>query len=620
MAWDGTLKDTIRESLLFRNRSIVAVFLTVLLLAILIVRLAYLQVLSHQHYTTLSNNNRVDIEPIAPTRGLIYDRNGVLLAENLPTYRLEIIPEQVEDMTATLKAVSELIDLSGEEIAQFRRHLLRKRRFEAIPLRYRLSDEEVARIAINRYRLPGVEINSHLTRAYPHGELTAHTVGYVGRINERELSAVNDSNYSATSHIGKVGIEKAYEDVLHGNVGFQQVETNARGRVLRVLERTPPTPGQNLYLTLDLRLQKAAAESFGHNRGALVAIDPRDGSVLAFVSQPSFDPNLFVNGIGATAYRALTGSRDRPLFNRALRGQYPPGSTTKPFVGLAGLEDGVIRADHQVFCPGWFQLKGDDHRYRDWKKTGHGHVDLDKAIVQSCDVYFYSLAMNLGIDRLSAFMQEFGFGSRTGIDILGEASGLMPSREWKKRVHRQPWFPGETVITGIGQGFELATPLQLAANTGALAVNGKRFKPHLLLATQTPNQPDKQPFKPQSLPAVPIKDQRNWDYIHNAMTRVVNSAHGTARKVGHGAPYTIAGKTGTAQVFGIAQGEEYVKADVAKRLRDHALFIAYAPAEAPTIAVAVVVENGGSGGSVAGPIARRVMDVYFGVDDKEGNP
>lgn len=606
-----TLKDSIRELAQFRSRTIIAGLFTVLLLMVLVGRLFYLQIYNHTRFTTLSHNNRVNILPIAPTRGLIYDRNGVLLAENIPTFSLEIVPEQVEDMERTLAEIGKLIDIRAVDLERFRESLKRSRRFKEIPLRYRLNDIEVARIAVNRHRLPGVEINSRLSRHYPLGPLTAHVVGYVGRINERELKTLDTSNYAATSHIGKVGIEKTYEEELHGRVGFQQVETNARGRILRELERTPPVPGRSLHLNVDIRLQRIAEEAFAGERGALVAIDPRDGSVLAMVSTPSYDPNLFVNGIDSKTYAALRDSNDRPLFNRALRGSYPPGSTVKPVVGLAGLESGTVRPHDRVFCPGYYTLEGDDHRYRDWKRAGHGPVTVHRSIVESCDVFYYDLAFELGIDRMSSYLAKFGLGERTGIDMVGESSGLLPSREWKRANRNQPWYPGETLITGIGQGFMLTTPLQLASFTGTLAMDGQRYRPRVVAAVEDAASGEIVPRQPEPLPAVPIRNRSNWDRIHAAMKDVVHGPRGTARSIGYDVDYTIAGKTGTAQVFGIAQGEKYVAEEIAKRLRDHALFVAFAPVEAPQIAVGVIVENGGSGGAVAGPVAGKVMETYF---------
>jgi penicillin-binding protein 2 len=599
------------ENYLFKRRVIVAALFSIALIAFVIIRLFFLQVVNHEHYTTLSRNNRVDIQPIAPTRGLIYDRNGVILAENQPTFSLEIVPERVDDMEATLTAIRELIAVSDSDMERFRQILLRKRRFEETPLRLRLSDEEVARIAVNRYRLPGVEIKSRLARDYPLGALLAHTLGYVGRIDERELQQLDTSNYAATAHIGKTGVEKTYENELHGKVGYQQVETNARGRVLRVLERTPPVPGRNLHLNIDVRLQQAAQAALGNEHGALVAIDPSDGAVLALVSLPSFDPNLFVNGIDSASYDALANSKEQPLFNRALNGQYPPGSTIKPLYGLLGLESGEIRPDTQIWDEGFYVLKGDERRYRDWKKEGHGWVDLNKSIVESCDVYYYELALTLGIDRMSDFMRAFGFGRPTGVDLTGESSGLMPSREWKRRVHRQPWFPGETLITGIGQGFTLTTPLQLASSIATLARFGHHLSPNVVAALEESGSGVRTPLPARELPPVRIVDNNNWQRIHRAMTAVVHSPTGTARSINRNLAYTVAGKTGTAQVFGIKQDEEYVAEDIAKHLRDHALFVAFAPTDRPRIAVAVIVENGGGGGAVAAPIARKVMDTYL---------
>ncbi len=611
MARVDTLKDQHRELRQFRARAVAAAIFSVLLLLILIARMVYLQVFSHEHYTTLSTNNRVSLEPLAPTRGLITDRNGVVLAENLPSFSVEIIPERAGDINDTLLAVGELLEVREHDIKRFARELKRRRRFEGIPLRFRLSDDEVARLAVNRHRLPGVEVTSRLTRHYPMGALTAHSVGYVGRINERELKSLDPTNYSATRRVGKTGVELSHEGYLHGKVGYQQVETNARGRVLRVLERIPPVPGLDLSLNIDMQLQRAAVQAFGEERGALVAIEPDSGAVLALVSVPGFDPNLFVNGIAPKAYAELRDSRDQPLFNRALRGQYPPGSTTKPFIGLVGLETGEVEPYERVHCPGWYQLQGDDHRYRDWKKLGHGETNLGKAIIESCDVYFYDLSLNLGIDRISEYMRRFGFGLASGIDIGGEADGLMPSREWKRRVKREPWFPGETLITGIGQGFMLATPLQLARATATLANGGVPQQPMVVRAVSHPDQDDMGLLAPSSGEPVPIEDPDHWAFIRRAMIKVVHSGAGSARRIGHGIDYTIAGKTGTAQVFSIAQDEEYDESEIAKRLRDHALFIAYAPADDPKIAVAVVVENGGGGGSVAAPVARQVIDAYL---------
>ncbi len=609
------LRDNLRESQLFTNRAVVALVLIIIALLALIGRMVQLQILSHDHYTTLSHNNRVSIVPLPPTRGLIFDRNGVILAQNLPTFSLEIVPERCRDLDQTITDLRQLIDISDNEVQRFKKRIKHQRRFQSTPLRFRLSDEESARIAVNRHRLPCVEVEARLTRDYPLGSLMVHAIGYVGRINERELAVIDRSNYAATSHIGKLGIEKAYEALLHGQVGSQHVETNVLGRTIRVLQRTPPTPGTNLTLTLDSELQRSAKEALGDNRGAVVAIDPRNGDVLVLASQGDYDPNLFVNGIDHASYQALQSSTAKPLFNRALKGQYPPGSTAKPFIGLAGLERDYTTTEESIFCRGWYTLPNNEHKYRDWKKTGHGHTDLKKSIIESCDVYYYNLARFMGIDTIHDYLGQFGFGRKTGIDIGGELAGILPSTTWKKRVKGKPWYLGETLISGIGQGYTLATPLQLAVTTATLASRGRYIQPHLLSDPQR-TEAAARALAPATIEyQVAIKEPDHWDYIIQAMTDVIYSSHGTARKLDKGQPYKIAGKTGTAQVFGIKQDEKYVAEDIAKHLRDHALFIAFAPADAPKIAIAVIVENGGSGGAVAAPVAGAVIDKYLGATD-----
>jgi len=611
MAKPTTLKDHFRETRLFTHRAITALAITVVLMLMLITRLINLQVIEHNTYTVLSDNNRVHIAALPPTRGLIFDRNGVLLAQNLPSYSLQIIPEQVDDVDVTIEQLRQLISITEDDEQRFRKRYESSRRFKPITLRTRLSDEEVARFAVNRHRFPGVDIAARLYRHYPQGDLAVHALGYVGRINERELQSIDTSTYEGTDFIGKTGVEKFYEDILHGEVGVRQVETNAQGRTLRVLEQTPPVPGLNLHLTLDADMQRIAEQALGEERGAVVAIDPRDGSVLVMASMPGFDPNLFVGGIDSKAYHALRDSLDQPLFNRVLRGRYPPGSTLKPFIGLAGLEYGVVEPNASIYCPGWYMLDGDDHKYRDWKKGGHGSVNLTRSMVESCDVYYYDLALTLGIDRISNFLEPFGLNDLTGIDTSGELAGLVPSREWKRRAKREPWYPGETLITGIGQGFNLVTPLALASATATLSTYGQHLRPRIVAATEDPDTGDIVDFPVVSNITVAAEDHANWHYIIKTMVDVVHSPRGTARRIGKDAPYTIAGKTGTAQVFGIKQDEEYVEEDIQKRLRDHALFIAFAPAHEPKIAVAVIVENGGSGGAVAAPIARKVMDAWL---------
>ncbi len=616
MGWESsTLKASAYENYMFRTRAIVAGLFAFLCVGILVGRLVYLQVLHHDHYTTLSDNNRISIRPIAPTRGLIFDRNGVVLAENLPSFSVEIIPEQVSDMEATLALIGERIPLTERDLTRFERTRKRLRRFDAVLLRDNLTEEEVAALAVDLHRLPGVEVQARLTRHYPLGPLTAHSVGYVGRINEKELKTLDPGNYSATRYIGKVGIERSYEDVLHGTVGHEEVETDARGRVLRVLKRTPPIPGKDLILNLDIRLHEAAMHALEGRRGALVAIEPSSGAVRAMVSTPSFDPNLFVDGIDVPTYQELTGSLDKPLFNRALRGQYPPGSTIKPLVGLAGLEMGVVEPEHSLFCPGWYQLKGDDHYYRDWKRVGHGPVNLYHAIAESCDIYFYDLAYTLGIDRLSDYLKGFGLGHASGLDITGELPGLMPDRAWKRAVRNEPWFPGETLIAGIGQGFVLSTPVQLASAIATFANNGVGYEPRVVSTLLDAETRAREPLEPTLGAQVTVVDPHHWHEVVMAMRGVIHGPTGTARRLAVDLPYEMAGKTGTAQVFGIAQGERYKKDELDERLHDHALFVAFAPVEKPQLAVAVIVENGGSGGAVAGPVARAVLNRYL-LDDE----
>jgi len=612
-----TLKDIEEESRLVRLRVYTAAAVIILLVLVLVARLFYLQVVRHEHFTTLSQSNRVKVLPIAPIRGLIFSRDEVLVADNQPSFSLELIPEQIDNLDKTIGQLSRLINIDEESISRFKKLRSGKRRFESIPLKFKLSEDEVARFSVERHKFPGVEVIARPYRYYPEKSDLVHVLGYVSRIDEKDLQEIDESDYLGTSHIGKLGVEKAYEDVLHGRVGHQQVEVNVQGRIIRVLERTPPEPGHNIYLTLDLSLQSAASNIMQGKRGAIVAIDPNNGDILALVSSPAYDPNPFVNGIDSKSYKALLSARDTPLINRALNGKYPPGSTIKPFLGIAALTTGVREASDTTWCKGWYSLKGHRHRYRDWKKTGHGYVDLNYAIMQSCDVYFYTLAHDLGITRLNKALTNFGFGTKTGIDIGGESTALAPSIEWKRRVLNLPWYPGETLITGIGQGYVLATPLQLAVATAALANHGKRIYPRLVNKTSDPISGE---FTTLSL-ATPnyVSDYKKeyWDYIIQAMEDVVHGARGTARRSGANAAYRFAGKTGTSQLFSIGQDEKYDKDNVPEHLRDHALFIAFAPVEAPKIALVVVVENGGGGSSIAAPIARQLLDHYL--LDESGN-
>ena len=583
-----------------------------ILVLVLVGRLAHLQVVKHQHFTTLSENNRVKIVPIAPTRGLIFDRNGEILAQNLPTYSLEVVPELAGDIDQLIEQLREIVELDDVAEETFRAALARKQHFENVPLRSQLNDREVAAFAVNRYRFPGVDVHARLIRSYPLGALGAHVVGYVGRIDKQELTSIDQVNYRGTTQIGKTGIEASYEDRLHGKVGYQHVEINALGRVLRVLERHDPVPGESLYLTLDAGLQRTAQAAMGDENGAIVAIDPTTGAILAMVSTPGFDPNLFAQGIDTETYRGLRRSPNRPLFNRAVHGQYPPGSVVKPFLGLAGLELGVHQAHAKTWCRGWYVLPGRKRKYRDWKKYGHGRIGLHGAIAQSCDVYFYELARALGIDRMNEYMTRFGFGERTGIRLRSESHGLMPSRAWKRSARGEPWFPGETIIAGIGQGFVLVTPLQLASASASLAMRGVRLRPQLVDRAVDPATGDVRNVEPEVMGSIQPMDESNWQRVIEAMVGVVHGPRGTARSIGADLAYRIAGKTGTAQVFSVGQSEEYDAEKLDKKLHDHGLFIAFAPVEQPRIAVAVIVENGGSGSGAAAPLARTVIEAYLG--------
>lgn len=619
-----TLKNKVREDAVVRGRLLAALAGILVLLILLVWRLTDLQVVGHEHFITQSENNRVKIVPEPPIRGLIYDRNGVLLAQNMASYTLEVVPEAVPDLDATLVELGKVVEIPQGDVERFRQLVSRKRSFESIPLKFRLTEEEVARFAVNRHRFPGTDIQARLTRHYPLGEVTAHVVGYVGRIDEAALKRVDPVQYSGTSHVGKTGVERSYEKVLHGTVGYLHVENNAQGRRLRELDRVSPTPGSDLFLHLDAALQGEALAALEDHTGAVVAIDPNNGGVLALASKPGYDPNLFVNGIDTETYGELSGSNLRPLFNRAIRGQYPPGSTIKPMVALAGLEYGMELATGHTFCRGWYQLPNSSHRYRDWKKSGHGKVDLNWAILRSCDVYFYEMAQALGIDRMHEFMTRFGFGERSGIDIAGEATGLMPSRAWKRAARNKPWYRGETLITGIGQGFMLTTPLQLAQATAIMANRGRIVPPRLVQAF---GDLDAEQFTEPAAAAAALElgEPAHWLPVIEAMEDTVHTPRGTAHRIAEGMAYRMAGKTGTAQVFGLAQDEEYDEEKLKRTLRDHGLFIAFAPVEQPLIAVAVVVEHGGGGSTSAAPIARRIIDHYLarelpGAADMAGKP
>ncbi len=607
------LRNSQLEIYHFRVRLVVAAGFVLVMFALLFARFVYLQVIKHEHYHTLAEANRISIVPIVPNRGLITDRNGIVLAHNYSAYTLEITPSKVSNLEALINELATIVHITPRDRRRFRKLLDESRNFETLPIRTRLSEEEIARFAANRYRFPAVEINARLFRQYPHAEIFSHVIGYLGRINERDLqqltAAEQLSNYRGTDHMGKTGIEQTYERHLHGNTGFEQVEIDSSGRAVRSLSRTPPVSGNNLVLTLDARLQEVAYNVFGEFRGALVAIDPRSGAVLALVSKPGYDPNLFVDGIDSQTWKELNESLDRPLTNRALQGQYPPGSTIKPFMALAALELGKRTPSYTINDPGFFTLPNVGHQWRDWKKGGHGMVDLSKAIVQSCDTYFYGLANDLGIDTIHRVLDPFGFGRRTGIDIEGEGTGILPSQQWKMQRFNQKWFTGDTISVGIGQGYMVTTPLQLAHATAIIANGGTVFKPHLVQHIQESRSNQIASVPPQVLASLTFKPE-NLAHVKAAMVDVVRPG-GTAARAGADAPYSFAGKTGTAQVVAIKQGERYVESKVQERHRDHALFLAYAPTDNPTIALAILVENGGSGSGTAAPIARAVFDYYL---------
>ena len=606
-------KNHQREIFHFRLRLVFSIGFVLLFLAVLLARLIYLQAVRHNYYHTLAESNRIAIVPIVPNRGLILDRNGVPLARNYSGYTLEINQSKTADLETTIYELSELIEITLKDRKRFKKLLTENRNFETLVIRNRLSDEEVARFAAQQYRFPGVEIKARLFRDYPLGEKTSHLIGYVGRINEVDAALLEASdlaaNYRGSDYIGKTGLEQSYERDLHGTTGIEQVEVDSGGRAVRMLSRAAPVSGNTLILSIDAKLQEIAEQSFGNYRGALVAIDPNNGDVLAFVSKPGYDPNPFIDGIDTQSWNELNNSPDHPLNNRALRGQYPPGSTIKPFMALAGLNFATRNAEQAISDPGVFYLPGSTRQYRDWKTGGHGSVNMFKAIQVSCDIYFYGLAMELGIDNTFNYMSRFGFGKKTGIDLEGETSGLQPSQAWKARRHQEVWYPGDTVAVGIGQGYSLVTPLQLAFATATLANKGVAYKPHLVKEVRSLRANESRFIAREPLHDLDI-DPAHLDLVRRAMVAVTQPG-GTAMYATLGTPYHIAGKTGTAQVIAMKQNEKYDETKVDERHRDHAWFIAYAPAEKPTIALVVLAENGGHGGSTAAPIARKVLDYYL---------
>ncbi|MEO8959096.1 MAG: penicillin-binding protein 2 [Rudaea sp.] len=610
------IKDAHRESAHFRVRAIAGFMLIVVCLAALAARFAWLQIVRHDEFSARSDNNRISVRSIAPARGLIYDRNGVLLAENAAAFRLEVVPEHVHDMQHMLDALGAVVALSDDDIERFNATRRIKHAFESIPLRFKLSEDEIARFSTERWQFPGVSLVPYLTRVYPHAEEFAHVVGYVARIDAAEAANLDADRYAGTTHIGKSGIERSYEDELHGEPGYEQVEVNVDQHPLRVIRSVAPTPGKNLYLSIDARLQHVAMQAFDGRAGAGVALDPRNGEVLVMVSLPSFNPNLFVNGISQSDYSALINAPDKPLLNRAIAGGFTPGSTVKPFLALGGLELGLRKPEDTVFSTGEFFIPGHARAYRDDKRGGQGRVDLVQAISHSVNTYFYSLALDMGIDRFSAWMGNFGFGQPTGIDLRGEASGVLPSREWKRAHFNQVFFPGETVIAGIGQGYWVVTPIQLAQALATLADKGVRHQPHLLRAIQ-----DGINAAPAMLPiATPqpsfLHNPANWIPVQQGMVAVVNGG-GTANGLGDGFPYTIAGKTGTAERY--SRTDEAWQNIMTVSIEHHeVLFEAFAPADAPRIAVVVALHAGHTGAHDAAPIVRTILDAWLKYDDDKG--
>lgn len=613
MNWASTehhrFKDHLNEAMAFTRRSILAMVIVLALFGVLIARFYSLQVLHFENYATMSDQNRIQVRPVPPNRGLIYDRRGNLLADNRPSFTLSIVREQVADLDKTIARLSTLVEIDDGDIETFYKYLKQRRRpFEPIPLRYQLSDPEIAVLAVNKYDLDGVKVEAQLVRYYPFGDLYAHTIGYVGRINERELAAFDEDTfkrYAGTHSVGKIGIERYYEDQLLGEVGYEYTETNAHGRRLRLIDEEQPTAGRTLHLYLDSAIQTAAAEALGEQRGAAVVIEVATGGVLAMVSTPSFDPNLFVTGISFPEYRELNESSDLPLFNRTIQGQYPPGSTLKPMLGLAGLEEQIINFDSKVRDPGFYRLENDLRQYREWKKGGHGaFVDLNKAIVESCDIFFYDLAFRMGVDKMHEFGLHFGLGVATDLDITSERDGIWPSRAWKRAARGQAWYPGNSLNMSIGQGDVLTTPLQLAVMTATLASRGRHLKPRLVARVGDQATAVEEVGRYMGY-------DKHWDFIHQSMTDVVHNIRGTAIPLGRQLDYKIAGKTGTAQRVGIAQNTNYDSESLSEKNRDHTLFIAFAPADKPEIALAVIVENGEKHGATTFPVVKAVFDQYF---------
>ncbi|ELO1777958.1 penicillin-binding protein 2 [Vibrio fluvialis] len=609
------IRDYLAEARLFRNRAVVSFVGIVLMMGILVANLYNIQVNQYQDYKTRSNDNRIKVVPIAPNRGLIYDRNGVLLAENRPVFSLEIIPEKVKNMDETIARLQQILTITPEQIAAFEKERRQTRRFNSVPLLTQLTEEEVAKFSVQQYKYPGVSVSANLKRYYPYGEVLTHVIGYVSRINDRDIERLvregKEANYQATRDIGKLGIERYYEDLLHGEAGYQEVEVNSRGRVIRTLKYVPPTPGKDIVLNLDIKLQLYVHSLFNGRRGSAVVLDPKDNGVLAMVSSPSYDPNAFVHGISGKEYSELLNDKDRPLVNRTTLGIYPPGSTVKPFIAVSALEEGVITPNTTRNDPGYWRIPNSKTRpFRDWLRWGHGKVDIIKALEESVDTFFYQIAYDMGIDRLSDWMMKFGFGDYTGIDINEESKANMPTRDWKMARHRTPWYQGDTIPVGIGQGYWTATPMQLAKATSVLVHHGKVIAPHLLRSTINNGEEFSTQKETEYVTYPPITGvpDKYWNMAIEGMYLVNHGKRGTARRAFQGLQYKSAGKSGTAQVFGLAEGQEYNADELAEHLRDHALFTGFAPVDDPKVIVTIVLENAGGGSSNGAPVVRQIFD------------
>ncbi|HCH0798206.1 TPA: penicillin-binding protein 2 [Vibrio parahaemolyticus] len=609
------IRDYQAEARLFASRAIVAFFGIVVLMGLLVANMYNIQVNQFQDYQTRSNDNRIKVVPIAPNRGLIYDRNGVLLAENRPVFNLELTPEKIKDIDATIQELQTILEITPEQIERFHRERKRTRRFKSVPLLTQLNEKQVAVFSVNQYRFPGVEISATLKRYYPYGEVLTHVIGYVSRINDRDMQRLireeKDANYQATRDIGKLGIEKYYEDLLHGTAGYQEVEVNSRGRVIRTLKYVPPVPGKDIVLNLDINLQLYVHQLLDGRRGSAIVLDPRDNGVLAMVSSPSYDPNAFVHGISGKAYRDLLNDKNRPLVNRTTLGIYPPASTIKPFMAVAALQEGVITPNTTRNDPGYWRIPNSDTRpFRDWLRWGHGRVDVIKSIEESVDTFYYQIAYDLGIDRISNWMMMFGFGDYTGIDIYEESKANMPTRDWKMSRHKTPWYKGDTIPVGIGQGYWTATPMQIAKATSVLVNNGAVSAPHLLKSTidNGDNFEEQENSEYVTYPPIQNVPEKYWDIAKEGMRRVNHGTRGTARRSFYNMSYQTAGKSGTAQVFGLGENEEYNADEIAEHLRDHALFTGFAPFDDPKVIVTLVLENAGGGSSNGGPMARKIFD------------